>query len=1353
MKKFKFKFLLLFPVIFFVVIATYFIFTASYPIVFADPAEFVVGDGTVDNPYQVSNCEQLQLIGTSTNLSLNFVLTNDIDCSQTSSWNPLYGASAVDIGAANAGTVYQIPNAPLQPGSVTVKVSNITRTTGFVIDHEAGTVTFDDLPSTLYGVSTSRRVTVDYTSINPIYYRGFNPIGVNTSAFTGRINGNGFKILDLFIYRPTTNYVGIFGYAGSGAQISNLGMLGGNITGYDYTGGIVGYSASSSTVSKSFVNGIQVTGYYHVGGLVGYNNTNGVITESYSINFRVLPISSGSRYVGGLVGTNIGSISNSYTRGILLGGTYQGGFAGRSTGSISNSFSASAIDDNGCAIGFGGNGTTNVTNSFWDTSVSTCASSYGLVPGTTTQALQTLSTFTDAGWDFSSTWSFDENKNNGYPYLINNDTGIDPIIEIDSVEDLQNIANNPGARFIQTADIDASSTASWNSGAGFLPIPIFYGQYEGNGFTITNLTINRPDTYYIGIFAQNRGVIRNMKIADSSFTGDYYTGSIAGFNSGTLYRSKSYRLNDSSNQVTGDYYTGGLVGQNSATGVITQGYAVANVIAQVSGSRYIGGLVGSNLGSISDCYARGSVSSGSFQGGFAGSSTGSISNSFSASVVGVAAFSGGFAGHGTVNVSGSFWDVSVSGYDTSYGGVGTTTSVLKTLSTFTDAGWSFDNVWHMDPDGLKNDGYPYLNPPIIPAIEIDSVEDLQNISNNPSSNYIQTADIDASATASWNSGAGFLPIPIFYGQYEGNGFTITNLTINRPETNYVGVFAQNRGVVNEMSIADSSFSGNYYTGSIAGFNSGTIYRSKSYRLNDSSNQVVGSYYTGGLVGYNGTVGTISESYVVSNVSGKPTGTRYVGGLVGTNVGSISNCYARGSVSGSGYRGGFVGRNTGLISNSLSTASVTTAPFNGGFGGHGTVNVSNSFWDINSSGYASSYGGIGTTTQALKTLSIFTNAGWNFDGIWGINSYNNDNYPHLLFDAVGFVDPNFTLIINRIGQGSVLVNGEIYLSPLSFSPGTNVLLSIANTLGWIFEKWEDDSTDSNRSLTINEDKTLTANFIEEGSGDDEGEGDDGSEDGESTPSGSSGSSGYYSPTIEDELSQMQVTSTRLEIGDRTLVIFWKNPTSTDFSGVIIRRLITAYPGVDQGIEVYRGLGNPDESGESSFFDSNLTNGETYYYSIFAYDSGGTVYLGSGVSGIPEASMLSASSTEEISAVKEQIEELVQEVAEDPIGQTKASSIAGIAITTSTVQSPEVPDTGQMKESSSSTIEELSAKNQQEKDTPSGNVDSNVGRDNLSVKSSVNKKSFNNSIISLTGQIFLFFLIILIILVLFWVYIKK
>ena len=66
-----------------------------------------------------------------------------------------------------------------------------------------------------------------------------------------------------------------------------------------------------------------------------------------------------------------------------------------------------------------------------------------------------------------------------------------------------------------------------------------------------------------------------------------------------------------------------------------------------------------------------------------------------------------------------------------------------------------------------------------------------------SRNYIQTANIDATATSGWNSGAGFSPIGTptwsFLGDYNGQNYSISNLFINRGSSDNIGLFGYANG--------------------------------------------------------------------------------------------------------------------------------------------------------------------------------------------------------------------------------------------------------------------------------------------------------------------------------------------------------------------------------------------------------------------------------------------------------------------------------------------------------------------------------------------------------------------------------
>ncbi len=232
--------------------------------------------------------------------------------------------------------------------------------------------------------------------------------------------------------------------------------------------------------------------------------------------------------------------------------------------------------------------------------------------------------------------------------------------QIETIEQLQVIGESEEHRdkhFILINDIDAGETATWNEGKGFDPIgrliinevnEPFTGTFDGSGFTISNLTINRPDESYIGLFGYaTRATIKNISLDHVQIEGDRFVGGLAGGASSELHeiqvtnavisgdRTIGGVAGNISGTLSGSVFSGvlnvritagGLVGLNS--GIIQQSYA--NV--EISGGSGVGGLVGYNELSpgIMQSFAMGQISGGSAIGGLAGSIWGGeINDSYS----------------------------------------------------------------------------------------------------------------------------------------------------------------------------------------------------------------------------------------------------------------------------------------------------------------------------------------------------------------------------------------------------------------------------------------------------------------------------------------------------------------------------------------------------------------------------------------------------------------------------------------------------------------------------------------------------------------------------------------------------
>ncbi|MDP2834547.1 MAG: filamentous hemagglutinin N-terminal domain-containing protein [Pseudomonadota bacterium] len=296
-------------------------------------------------------------------------------------------------------------------------------------------------------------------------------------------------------------------------------------------------------------------------------------------------------------------------------------------------------------------------------------------------------------------------------------------------------------------------------------------------------------------------------------------------------------------------------------------------------------------------------------------------------------------------------------------------------------------------------------------ILIHDVDQLQAIRNDLAGHYALGNDIDASATAGWNGGAGFEPLahtayvgegcwPCFQGTVTGLGHAINGLTIQRPAEEGVGLFKGivPSGVVRDLGLTGVNITGGQFTGGLVGWSQGAIshvYVTGSVRgthhvgglagyskgFNDvyASASVSGIELVGGLVGAS-WYGTFSNTYATGSVSGS----EYVGGLIGGAWNTtITNAYASGSVSGSSAVGGLVGHSdNSTLSNVYATGSVNGVDSVGGLVGQASYgSISNTYATGQVTGNTSTGGLVGAATDEYGdgyTVVAVTNSYWNTD---------------------------------------------------------------------------------------------------------------------------------------------------------------------------------------------------------------------------------------------------------------------------------------------------------------------------------------------------------------------------------------
>jgi len=239
-------------------------------------------------------------------------------------------------------------------------------------------------------------------------------------------------------------------------------------------------------------------------------------------------------------------------------------------------------------------------------------------------------------------------------------TSTDPYI-IEDVEDLQNMSFDLSAYYVLGGDVDASATASWDSGAGFLPVGStgmpFLGRLNGAGHTVRGLFVNRPAGASAGLFGNvgPTGSVRDVGLVGCNVTGANYVGALVCYNAGSVSGCQA------SGSVTGNYRTGGLVGWNHDGGTVSGCTASVSVTGH---GQSVGGLVGYNRGTVSGCRATGRVESTDFYvGGLAGAvAEGTVTDSHATGDVTGTLHVGGLVGSCTQGtVSGSSATGSVSG--------------------------------------------------------------------------------------------------------------------------------------------------------------------------------------------------------------------------------------------------------------------------------------------------------------------------------------------------------------------------------------------------------------------------------------------------------------------------------------------------------------------------------------------------------------------------------------------------------------------------------------------------------------------------------------------------------------------
>lgn len=260
-------------------------------------------------------------------------------------------------------------------------------------------------------------------------------------------------------------------------------------------------------------------------------------------------------------------------------------------------------------------------------------------------------------------------------------------VDIKTVDDLLKLANATdaetlGKNYRLKDDLDLTGTPF--SGIGSAANP-FTGMFDGQGSTISNVTINAPDGVNVGFFNAIKGAtIRDLKLVNVQITGKENVGGLVGnaqvqLDSNDLSKNVANLIGGCSvsGKVTGEKNVGGLVGLNGGETDQHTLFSIASAIdkstanVEVSGTEMTGGLVGRNNGTITKSSSGGTVKGTTTTGGLVGDSSGDIYDSHTSCTVAGSSHTGGFVGSsdGAVKDCYSIGDVSGTDYTGGFAGV------------------------------------------------------------------------------------------------------------------------------------------------------------------------------------------------------------------------------------------------------------------------------------------------------------------------------------------------------------------------------------------------------------------------------------------------------------------------------------------------------------------------------------------------------------------------------------------------------------------------------------------------------------------------------------------------------------
>ncbi len=696
------------------------------------------------------------------------------------------------------------------------------------------------------------------------------PIGNETHKYKGTVDGMGHKIINLCTHSKPSKlctYSGLFGYLDSEGIIKNVGLQNARIRGTKYSGGIVGYN-DGGTIESCYNSGLgSIDGTTCVGGIAGYNN--GIIKNCYSI--ENLSISGCTRdknisvCSGGLVGENIKTVQNCYS-------SINGDIIAQSYENRSNSSAGGLV---------------------------------GLNLGTIKRC------FNNGGGNIKS-------KNVSVKAAVDEMTGSEP-------EKAEKVDSDVDEEESESAFGKANSGGIAGYNRGF--INKCYNNCTGNITAISDGNASAGGVAGINSIMESCYNSGKGNITAKSKKAYAYVGGVAGVNEMSIEKCYSNESGDIIGKGLKAVCAGGVLGLNKLKlskmkNCYSNGSGSISTIAldkdetytcRKATFTYVGGVAGYNSGALMWCYS-------------------SRSNSISTNSK-IRSYIGGAVGLNCAGayIAGCYYDTKCSmfidgtkisdenkktlgiSYTNTIDVAGLSTVKMTKFNVLIDLALDKD-VWQAKNKDTFCRYYPHLKgfeydltKEIIdwPAriyvgthgtadmpyqiLDYSTLKEFARIANeeNNVACAILTNNIDCEKTNNW--------IPIgddthpYVGTFNGNGHRIIGLSNDAVELKpkYAGLFGYigSNGIVQNISIESlASMSGQKYTGSLAGYNKGTI-----QNCYNSGNSIINGAVAGGIAGYN--EGRIQNCY--NSSSGTINGAT-IGGVVGCNNGILQNCFQCGS---------------------------------------------------------------------------------------------------------------------------------------------------------------------------------------------------------------------------------------------------------------------------------------------------------------------------------------------------------------------------------------------------------------------------------------------------------------------------